>query len=653
MRLRAVALILVIAASFLLPCTVVNAQPASVPHEDPEAAQSIMDAYSFLSQYADILSLIASEQYQNASRLTEQLSHITVPEDLSYLINRYNNITQQLISVLADLQSTLDSASSLLNQNRLDEASKKLDHAGVLVARAQIFLGDLQDATTTLSQRLGVFAAPAESKIRQAYNTLQTLLQRLTALIDQYHVLLQSINKQAENIRAKDLELTQVTLNLDSSSVFVGGAVAASGMLTAGAQMLPNKIVQLFLDGIQVATANTDSNGNYHAVLKIPYRYVHTMTAQSLYTPLSGDKEIYLAALSPTVSINVMFYDTKLNLIAPDVAYPGLVYTVSGTVTSQLGTSLNQREVRVFFDGGLVGEVKTDSTGFFSIQSTLGAQTKTGAHILTAAVDPEDTYAGTSQQRTVTVAKIASSVSVNAPSFVFLPAGVQISGSIGSASGPLKNAKVTLEFANISTAVRTLEDGSFNSIMNIPLSTVFAGSQNIEVTVEPAEPWQALAQANVSVFVLNSVSIAFTCVASFAIGVVLYTRFAGSKSKRSEREIGIPADNSTSPENTGTVGATVSVKAEFKFEGVKGKVLEAYVKALRIIEPVTGSVLSANMTLREFLYAAEPKLGNAVCSFTELTVLAEKTLYSPHVPEARDVAKAEEYANEIGRMLNR
>ena len=653
MRFRAAALIWVIAAAFLLPCTVVSAEPAFVPHEDPFAAQSVMDSYSFLSEYADVLSLAASEQYANASSLAEQLSHITVPEDLSYVINRYNNITQELIGVLADLKNTLDSASSLLNQNRLGEASQALDHAGVLVARAQILLGDLQDATTTLSQRLGVFAAPAESKIRQVYDTLQGLLQRLNELIDRYHALLQSIDKQAEDIRAKDLKPTQLTLNLNPSNVIVGGAVTASGALSTGAQILPNRIVQLFLDGTQVATANTDSNGNYHAVLNIPYRYVHAMAAQALYTPLSGDKEVYLGALSPTVSINVMFYDTKLNVIAPDVAYPGLAYTVSGTVTSQDGTPLNQREVRVLFDGVAVGEVKTDSSGLFSIQSTVSAQTKTGAHILTVAVDPEGIYAGTSQRRTLTVAKIASTVSVHAPSFVFLPAGVQISGIVGSVSGPLNNAKVTLEFANISTVVRTLEDGTFNSTMNIPLSTVFAGSQNVEVTVEPAEPWQALAQTKVSVFVLNSISIAFTGVASFSIVVVLYARFVSSKPKKSERKIEVPDDNSALPLNTGIVGATVSVKAEFRFEGVKGKVLEAYVKALRSVESVTGSVLSANMTLREFLYEAEPKLGNAVSSFTELTVLAERTLYSPHVPEAQDVAKAEEYANEIGRMLNR
>ncbi len=107
------------------------------------------------------------------------------------------------------------------------------------------------------------------------------------------------------------------------------------------------------------------------------------------------------------------------------------------------------------------------------------------------------------------------------------------------------------------------------------------------------------------------------------------------------------------PEKTGTLDISVPVETAFRFEGIKGKVLEAYVKALRAVESMTGSVLVANMTLREFLYEVEPKLGDAVSPFSELTVLAEKTLYSLHAPEAQDVSKAEEYANEIGRMLNR
>jgi len=155
MKHIAILLAVVIVASALLPCTTVKAEPALVPHEDPSEAKSTLDAYSFLSQYVEILSFISSEQYQNASALTEQLAQMTVPEDLSYIINRYNNLTQELIQVLSDLRSTLDSASAMLDHYQLDDAAQALDKAGVLVARAQILLSDLQDATTTLSQRRG------------------------------------------------------------------------------------------------------------------------------------------------------------------------------------------------------------------------------------------------------------------------------------------------------------------------------------------------------------------------------------------------------------------------------------------------------------------------------------------------------------------
>ena len=47
---------------------------------------------------------MASKQYDNASQLSEQLSHITVPDDLSYIINRFNDLTQQLITQLNDLE---------------------------------------------------------------------------------------------------------------------------------------------------------------------------------------------------------------------------------------------------------------------------------------------------------------------------------------------------------------------------------------------------------------------------------------------------------------------------------------------------------------------------------------------------------------------
>jgi hypothetical protein len=641
----------VFVVSLLLPCAAVRGQTSFVPHEDPEAAQSVMDAYSFLSQYADILGLVASKQYANASRLTEQLSHITVPADLSYVINRYNNLTLQLIEVLGELQITLDSASLLLNQYRLDEAVAKLQRAGLLVAKAEILLGDLMDATATLSARFGVFAAPAESKIRQAYDALQGILQRLTDLINQYHALLTSINRQKEEIIVKQLDPVALTLKLNSTSVFVGGVVAASGVLTSNGAFMQNRSVVLLLDGVQVAATRTSINGSFYAIMQIPFEYVHVMAAQALYTPLGNDTGVYLAALSPTVTISVTFYDTKLNVTIPDVAYPGLPLTVNGTVASKDDTPLGGRTVRVLFDGGLLGDLRSDLLGFFNLQTTVSAQTITGSHTVRFVVEPEGVYAGASEQKTLSVKKMVSAVNVQAPSFVLLPSEVRISGVASSATGPIKYAKVTVEFASTSAFAETLGDGSFNLTMNLPLNTVFGGSQSLMVTVEPEEPWQDLAQARVDVFVLNSVSVGLALVSSVCGAVVLYAMYRKSKSKREERKAQV-LGSPILPRGNGVLGSVAS-KPEFRFEGLKGKVLEAYAKAVKSVELLTGSLLKSEMTLREFLFEVEPKLGDAFGVFAELTTLAEKALYSPHMPNAEDVSKAEELSGKIGRVLNR
>ena len=88
-----------------------------------------------------------------------------------------------------------------------------------------------------------------------------------------------------------------------------------------------------------------------------------------------------------------------------------------------------------------------------------------------------------------------------------------------------------------------------------------------------------------------------------------------------------------------------------KFEGLKGKVLKAYVEALSAVQTSTGATMLANMTLREYLRAANAKLGKAAEAFSELTELAERSLYSPYEPKDEAAAKAENLADTIRRNL--
>jgi hypothetical protein len=649
MKAAAVLLIFLAFMGVFGPCMIAAAE-ASVPHEDPNEAQSTLDALSFLTQYADIFTLMANGQYANASQLSEQLSHITVPDDLSYIINRYNNLTQQLNDKLQDLDTTLDNASRLLDQYRLDEARQALDHAGVVVAEAQILLNDLVDATATVSQKIGVFSAAAGSKIQQAYSVLQSMLDRLQELIDRYHQLLQQINQQYETQENENLKATSVTLSLNATECFVGGYLSATGTLTSGDQVLANRAVTLLLDGAEVSTVNTDSNGTYYGLIHIPYSYVNSVSIRAYYAPAGTDKGTYLGSTSPTIVIKVLYYRTVLNVSAPTVAYPGLSLTVSGTVSSQSGVELSLREIKVLLDGDLVAQDTTDANGTFVTKSTINASTKLGNHTLTVTVAPSGVYAGASITRTLAITKVDTTLEVSAPSFVMLPAQLRINGTVKGMSGLLSGATVLVEFAGTSATTQTLSDGSFNLTVDVPFSGILAGDQPLKITVQPAQSWQAATSKNVSVFVLNSVSLSLMSVSSLAVVLVLYFRFARGKSKKAIMSVETQATVVAPKSEVAIVVPTVV--AERKLEGLAGKIVKAYIEAISAIQSTTSIAATPTMTLREYFDMANPKLRDTTEAFSRLTALAEITLYSTHPVEESAVNEAEELANIVRRKLN-
>ena len=653
MKRLSLILIILLLAPTLIPCISVSAQPSQIPHEDPSATKNALDSLSFLSQYVEIFQLTASQQYENATQLNEQLSRISVPDDLRYVIDRFSNLTQQLINVLNNLDRTLNNASSLLDQYRLEEAGQALDRAGFLVAQAQILLSDLQDATSTLSQRLGVFSSSVESKVRQAYSSLQSMLQRLQDLIDLYHQLLSRANQRIEGLKLEQLNSTSLTMNLNATSCFVGAYLSASGVLTSNGAALGIRDVKLFLDGEQVASVSTEANGSYSVLIRVPYKYVSYVSINALYTPQGGDKGVYLASVSPSIKVQVLFYRTVLDVSVPAVGYPGLSLSVYGNVTSQDGLPLGSRQVKVLLDGNVVGNAATGLGGDFTVEFEVSSQAKLGMHSLAVTVEPSGLFAGVSSTRNVTIQKMASKLEVSAPSFIMLPSTLYINGSVASASGPLAGASVQAEFANSSVTVKTLSDGSFDLTIDVPFNSVFVGNQDLKVVVVPAESWQAVAQKTEEILALNLVSVGVALACSLSVVFVMCFKFVGVRSKKKGlKSVDALKTYSLPAENASSVGVSGAVVPELKFEGLKGRVLKAYVEALGSVQSATAESLMPDMTLREYLQVTSTKLGNAIGAFSDLTLMAERSLYSPYEPKELETDAAEKLANTVGRILS-
>jgi hypothetical protein len=634
----------IVLAAVLLSQAPVLAELVYPPHEDPAAAREEVDAYSFLTYYAGILMSISSRNYGDAGRLIEQLRYMHVPEDLRYIVQRYGDLTLELTKTLDEADGLLNEASTLLYQYRLQEASGKLGGASVLLGRVGILLRDLEEATATISDRLGVLAAPAGSRVSEAYRRFQEALQRLRGLEEWYLSLLRGLREAALNIEAQGLKATEVTLSLNATEVYVGGCVEASGRLASSGEGLPGRRVALLLDGSPILTATTGLDGAYHAAVEVPYKYVRALTLKALYTPMGGDLGVYLASESPPASITVIFHETKLEAAAPDTAYPGLPVNVECRVTSKDGAPLGGRRVKALLDKDLLVEAETNVEGRCEASVTISPRVQAGRHTLTIMVEPCGVYAGASQDRALSVLKAAPEVSVHAPSLLILPSRVRVEGEARSSLGPLAGAMVTLELAGSSTAVKTSGDGRFNAAMDLPLSLLIAGLQELRVDVEPAEPWHASAQARASIFILNPMNVGVASAAFISLGAVLYARLARVKPRGRE-----------APEAAPTLREAVlapTLRPEAWVEGAKGRVLEAYLKAMRVVEAKAGVSMKPYMTLREFLLEAKPRLNGAAEAFAGLTALAEEALYSPRVLGAVDSARAEGLALSIERALS-
>jgi len=597
------------------------------------------------------LTLLAQSEYDNASILMDNLSFITVPDDLRYIIDRYNELVQQLMDLTETLDSKLNEAERLLDQLRVDEASEVLEDVAILVTKAELLIEDVEEATSSMAQRLGVFSAIPELGLTEIYSRLQEVIQRLNDLISRNHELLLNLRGDVENVESLNLKRTELSLNLNTTRLFVGESCLASGRLFSGGENLSNRVVMLFLDGENVADSLTDDNGMFFVTFAIPYNYVDTVNVSAVFGPVGDDRLVYFGSSSPVVVVDVLFFETLVEVSLPSDVFPGLGFTVNGRVVSDSGVGLGGRFVSFYWNGDLVGEVQTGQSGEFVYASIVGSDLQ-GQFSFGIEVDAEGVYDGVFREYVVFVKRIGTIVDVDVPSYVIVPAGVFVEGYVRSVSGDsLDDALVTLELSNNSVAVKSFDGGKFNGTIYMPLNLVFVGYQELSVSVDPVEPWQDSFVKRTSVFVVNPFNIGLLSTAFISVGIVFYSRFSASRSKarRMKKEDRPSPDSKKESMKMGI--EDFSVLPSRNFSGVKGRIADAYVRALRSVESYTGVSLSSDMSLREFLVIADPKLNKVSLYFGELTFLVERLLYSDYRPHKKKALDAELWAENVVRLV--
>jgi hypothetical protein len=615
----------------------------NIPHEDPSTAETCFDiALPSLLHYSDILNQVVKKNYPEARALIQQLKldYAHLPDEIRFIMARYNDLITELTQKLDSLDAVLDECEVLLSQNKLEDARPKLGQAKWLIDEAAGIVEDTSKATDELIHRLAPFIPPQEVRaVNEAKARLYKAVERLKELEDWYRDKLQSF--ETTTAEKEELLSTEVTLDVNPAEVWVGGALTASGVLkTEGNTPLNARNISILLDGKRSITATTAEGGSYEVTLDIPYHYTPEMIAQASYVPKGEDKDSFLASSSPVKKIAVLFHPSQLEVEAPEKAYPGLPMEISGKVSSE--GNIVSRRVTALLDRETLFEAVTDEQGLFKRRVTLSPRAWVGAHKLSVRVAPEDKSrsAGCSIDRTLGVIKAMPQIEVHAPTIVVLPRPIEVSGEIYS-DLPMQGAVASLETEGATTKV-AVENGRFQACLDLPFQFSLAGFQEFRLSIKPIEPWQLPAGTGMRIFVINAPILGIILAIAIPLGVVSIR-----KRRRPEKEgeiSPIPPEVRSFAEDTPLLH-----KPETKLEGTTGTILQAYFRTVKGVEKMTRIFMKPQMTLREFLKEVTPKLSSATEAFAELTNLAERVLYSPYTPEKDEALRAEQLASQVRR----
>jgi len=668
----------------------VRAQLDFTPHEEPSTAPNIMDAYSLLSYYADIFRLIPESDYDHIRELLARYNLISLPSNVRSLFGQYTEQTSRVSDEVEEIERLADETSRLLDQNNAQGANQTLHDAAIAIAKAKIQLKDVKSTTVSIGNSLGVPKTPEGSPARMAYAELEGSVQSVEDLIDYYLRLFLAYRERLSGISGQNGTVpggtngtngsggingtnptyaspTSLTLTSNASEVWVGGSVQLSGSLTCNGTGLGGKGITVLFNGESAVSAVTGPDGSYTCLLAIPFLYESPAYLFALYIPSADDGSLYRSSMSEPLVLTLLFNNTSVELVSPPVSYPGKDVTVTGKVTSG-GMPQEGRSIRIYLDGSLLDAPASGPDGSFVTTFTIDPSAATGSHYLYAEVSPSGVYAGGSASRTLRVERVPVNVSLSCPPFALIPSTVVISGSAYAGTAPLTNATVTV---NMTGGSRTLlaENGSFSVGFELPPSLWIAGYHTVSVSVYPAEPWYADGDAKATIFIVNPVVAAGTAVLAFA-GLLFFRRVrrlggendsgsgAGSDSGSPAGPVvsQAPADGSA-PEGMGQIMAHIpvmnmanAVRASGLSQG-RQKVIASYLSAVRSVSSFAGVPMSPDMTLNEFLRAAEPKLNGTALAFRNLTYLAEKSLYSCEAPNVDDLSAADDYARYVAERL--
>jgi len=627
---------------------------AASSQENPDTAAVVFSGVSLFQLYAGTLDSVLAKNQQNIETDIQVSPFANVPPAVEDSFNNFLSSAGNLCSLILGLDSSVSDTKLLLQESRYTETASLYTEAFTNLAIAEENLDSIKQAAAIAGNQFMVTGVSADSGISVAYTAVQDDIQRLNDLLSLYRTILQE--QQTEISNQSLLPSSDITISIDQSEAYVGDTVSVGGILSANGQLLGNRRIEILLDGSLYLTVNTDSLGHYLGSFQVPYWYVSLINIQSLYFPQAGDVSNYDLALSPSVSLKILFYTAVLTLQTMTNAYSGRDTSVIGQFNYGSAPVADERNIEISLDNAPF--VESEVPAAFTQKISLPADTAIGNHLITVSGLADGRYSPVVANVNLAVVKaVPVLLTTKLPFAALIPGSFNVRGKLISSIGPVSQALVTITFGGKQVNAVSNNDGTFSAVIRNSMGFGLFGSQSLQITATPMEPWQTFVTASHNVLTVYVVNCSVFFLILVFLGIILPRRLkfrivAMAKKKLPQTVVVTAPDLSASAVSSIAADLVAGIGRRDESTPV-GRLFYWYRIVIRLVQKVSGLLLKPNQTLREYISDSGQATGSTGKIILEFTRIVEKVLYSPHQVTEDDIKNGQRLARKARENLGK
>lgn len=588
------------------------ADPQKLPHENPEAVAVAEDYAALANACWSVLDMVSSGDYRDARELLGELKTVAIPDELRYVWERYQSLSQEIIAILDGQEVLLKDIAAMIDYGQFREAERKLAAGEDGFNTAHGILEEINGVIAAISEDIDLPVDVGQPDVIMA--RLDDSVHKFTEM----EVRLEE--RQALLLSAANLPV-ELSLQVDSMMVWLGDSLRVSGRLGDDTTGLGQRRLTLLVNGEPLPVV-TGRDGSYSAYI-MPGTFDGTLKLQALFNPDDDDIGVYLPGQSPVVTVGVDHYQTTLRVDPPETLYAGWETVLQGSIVCD-GPPC-PHTLAVWLDGSLLGSKEVDAD--FALYFYPPLWLPEGLHQLEIMVYPEGVCGGTSYCSEVEISRRSLTVEMETPAFSSAPGKISISGTVYEDGEPAPGIGVNLEYADYLTWIQTDKDGRFDVVLDTPWAFSLFNLRTVNVSLADHRASEDRLLATASVIMLNPVGIVMVLAVMVTAGIMLRRRFATGRPVA----MAITGEPLAAALAAGAIPLTLSPSRRKDGPVI---IVEVYLDTVAAIAAVSGLKRDEVTTLREFQDMVAIRIPAVSGPFAGLTAALETVLYSPHRPDA-------------------